>query len=257
MIPIIYISQLLETPKLKEIVETYNIGLEVISFSIGFILDELEQSINYYKKDFQTLEVPLTFHGPFLDLLPGSCDKKVKQLTRERFEAAYKAALDFGVSEMIFHTGYMPNTYPDQYWLENVISFWKEFLEGKIDKCTFYIENVLDLDWKLLKEIIDQIDHPNFKVCLDIGHINVYSKVPVEEWIKGLGDRIGYVHLHNNDGTKDAHDGLLNGSLPMKHILSMLKVYAPKASWSLEISDEYKLIQSLDWLQELNYLQKH
>ena len=252
----LYISQLFETPKLKELVETYDIGLEVISFSISFVLDELEKSIEYYKKDFQSFKAPLTFHGPFLDLLPGSCDEKVKQLTKERFEAGYKAAKAFGVREMIFHTGYIPNTYPDQYWLENVTNFWREFLEDKVDHCTFYIENVLDLDWKLIKILVDNINHPHFKVCLDVGHINAYGIAPVEEWIKGLGKRIGYVHLHNNDGTRDAHDGLLEGNLPMEHILSLLKTYAPKASWSLEISDESKLLQSLEWLQKLNYLEK-
>ena len=39
---------------------------------------------------------------------------------------------------MIFHTGYLPNVYIETYWLENV----------------------LDTDWELLREIIDQVNAP-------------------------------------------------------------------------------------------------
>lgn len=246
----IYISQLLETPRLIKILEEYAIGLEVISFSIGYVLDDLETSIKHYQKAFLELPLgtPLTFHGPFLDLLPGSCDAKVQALVKERFEAAYEAALSFGVNQMIFHTGYMPNTYPDQYWLQNVIDFWRAFLKDKPDDFTVYIENVLDLDWKLMQRLIDEINHPSLKICLDVGHVHAYSPYPIEEWIEALGERIGYVHLHNNDKSRDAHGGLLEGTIPMKMILKLLKEKAPHAHWSLEVSDEQALRASLDWL---------
>ncbi|MEF9958699.1 MAG: sugar phosphate isomerase/epimerase family protein [Niameybacter sp.] len=248
----LYISQLLETHRLVPLLEAYPIGLEVISFSIGFVLDDVEASIDHYQKEFSALsqETPLTFHGPFLDLLPGTCDKKVRELARTRFEAGYQAAKTFGVKHMIFHTGYMPNTYPDVYWLENVIHFWQDFLKDKLEDCTFYVENVLDLDWQLLHQLIDAIDHPHFKVCLDVGHVKAYSRRSVNEWIQGLGDRIGYVHLHNNDGSRDAHAGLLNGTIPMKDVLSQLRVTAPDAHWSLEVSDEVELKRSIEWLME-------
>ena len=142
----------------------------------------------------------------------------------------------------------MPNTYIDQYWLENVISFWRTFLEDKLENCTFYIENVLDLDWRLMNQLIDEINHPHFKVCLDVGHVHAYSKYKVEEWIEGLGERIGYVHLHNNDSSRDAHGGLFEGTIPMETILKVLKEKAPHAHWSLEISDEDALRDSLEWL---------
>ncbi len=252
----IYISQLLELKELYQLMAEYPVGLEVISFSIGSVLDELEDSINYYEKELGGLRggVPLTFHGPFLDLFPGSCDERVKNLARERFEASYKAAQAFGVRQMIFHTGYIPNYYPDQYWLLNTIEFWRDFLNDKLETHTFYIENVLDPDWELLKQIVDQINHPHFKVCLDVGHVNVYSQKDVSEWIKVLGERIGYVHLHNNDGTKDSHNGLQKGTLPMREILRLLKRYAPNAHLSLEIGNERELRDSLAWLSESDFL---
>ena len=248
----IYFSQLLETDKIEKLLKKYAVGLEVISFGIGDVLDDVEQSISYYQKEFAAFKdhTSLTFHGPFLDLQPGSYDGKVRSLTKERFTASYKAAQAFGSNEMIFHTGYVPNICIDKYWLENVVVFWKEFLEDKSKECMFYIENVLDTDWELLREMIDRVNATNFKACLDIGHVNAYSHKTVEEWIKALGNRIGYVHLHNNDGTRDAHQGLKNGNLPIEPILEQLKAHAPDAKWSLEIADEKMLEESLQWLIE-------
>ena len=252
----IYISQLLETDELEKLLKAYPMGLEIISFSIGYLLDDLEKNINAYEKEFKNLrgQVPFSFHGPFLDLLPGSCDDKVRSLARERFEAGHKAAKAFGAKQMIFHTGYIPNTYPDKYWLENTILFWKEFLKEKLEDCFFYVENVLDTDYELLKRLVEAMDHPHFKVCLDIGHINAYSKRPVQEWIKGLGDLIGYVHLHNNDGTKDGHKSLIRGTIPMEEVLYLLKEKAPQAHWSLEIGDKEELQESINWLIDKKFL---
>ena len=250
----IYFSQLLETKQIEKLLKRYPVGLEVISFSIWEVLDNLEHSISYYQKEFASFkdDTPLTFHGPFLDLQPGSCDEKIRRLTKERFEASYQAAQAFGSKDMIFHIGYLPNVYIEKYWLDNVVVFWKEFLEDKSKECMFYIENVLDTDWELLKEIIDRVNRPNFKACLDIGHVNAYSYKTVEEWIKALGERIGYVHLHNNDGTRDSHQGLEHGTLPIQTILQQLKHYAPHAKWSLEIGDEKMLEESLKYITE-NY----
>lgn len=252
----IYVSQLLEQEVLEEIMNEYPVGLEVISFSIGSVLDDLEASILHYKQAFSSLlnKSDISFHGPFLDLLPGSVDSRVRQLAMDRFEASYKAAQALGVRQMIFHTGYMPNTYIDKYWLENIISFWSEYLSDKDEHCYFYIENVLDVDCYLIKQLIDAVNKPNFKVCLDIGHVNAYSNKTIEEWICTLGNRIGYVHLHNNDGTKDAHQGLLCGNIKMQEVLACLKREAPFAKWCLEIGNEIMLKESLDWLQKQGFL---
>lgn len=252
----IYSSQLLETPRLIELLNQYPIGLEVISFSIGSVLDDLQASIDYYQKELGPFKdkIPMIFHGPFLDLAPGSCDAKVIELTKERFENAYEAGKAFQVNQFVFHTGYMPRTYPVKYWLENVIAFWKDFTKDKLEDNYFYIENVLDEDWHIVKAIVDAINHPHFLVCLDIGHIHAYTETKVNDWIKGLGNRIGHVHLHNNEGTQDTHSSLLKGTLQIESILKALKEAAPKASWTLEIGDEKELISSLDWLQDQGFV---
>ena len=48
------------------------------------------------------------------------------------------------------------------------------------------MENVLDEDWRLLLDVYRIVDHPKFKLCLDMGHAYCYSKVPVLKWAKEL-----------------------------------------------------------------------
>lgn len=88
---------------------------------------------------------------------------------------------------------------------------------------------------------------------LDVGHVNANSSKPLCDWIKGLNHKIGYVHLHNNDGIHDNHYGLGKGQIDMLAVLEALKIYAPDASWSIETAD---LEQSVEWLDQKGFLRK-
>ena len=52
----IYFSQLLETDKIEKLLKRYPVGLEVISFGIGEVLDDLEHSISYYQRNSHHLK---------------------------------------------------------------------------------------------------------------------------------------------------------------------------------------------------------
>lgn len=251
-----YISQLFETNKLLPIIEQYGVGLEVISFSIGTVLDELSDSISYYEEDFKRFKqpLPMIFHGPFLDLAPGSCDTKIVAITKKRFEYAYEAGKAFGVNHFVFHAGYVPKTYPKQYWLQNVEKFWQDFIKDKIEDNFFYIENVLEKEPTLIKELIDTINHPHFLACLDIGHVHAHTEKEIEYWIEVLGERIGHVHIHNNSGIEDTHSGIQQGSICIEQILTYLQKIAPNATYTLEIGEEDQLVQSLEWLKSKKIL---
>ncbi len=77
----------------------------------------------------------------------------------------------------------------------------------------FHLENVYDDDYSVISELLDRVNEilqrNVLTSCLDIGHVHSNSSKTLEGWIKGLGDRIQYVHLHNNDEIFDNHWGLL------------------------------------------------
>ena len=88
-------------------------------------------------------------------------------------------------------------------------------------------------------------------MCLDIGHANIYSKIDVTDWIEKVNKNIGFVHLHNNFGENDDHNGLNNGNINMNEVCEALEQYSPNAIWEIE-TEEWK--ESIKWLLENGYI---
>ncbi len=55
------------------------------------------------------------------------------------------------------------------------------------------------------------------------------------------------MHLHNNFGIGDDHNGLTNGNIDIGEVLSLLKHNSPAANWNLEIRNKFE--ESIDILQ--------
>lgn len=248
----IYLSHLLGDSDMKRVLKRYPIGIETIEFGIGDSLDFKEKSLKNYKEKLGgIIEKPdLSVHGPFLDLCPASFDSLIRKVTMERFESSYCMAKETGARHIIFHTCFNPVVYFGSSWEDNSKNFWDEFLALKDDSISIHIENVYDTSYEHIANLIDRVNHPALSACLDIGHANCFSKVPVEDWVNGLGKRIGHVHIHNNDGIKDSHSGILNGNIPMFHVLNKINEVSKDATWTLELNKYDEIISSLEWLKE-------
>ena len=252
-----FISHLIETPYFLQLLKHYpTLGIETINFSISSILDEGTPAITRYENELEGIlsDRPLTLHGPFFDLSPASFDSQIKAVTLNRFMTACKIAQQLSAKKIIFHSGFIPQVYYTEGWLQNSILFWKEFMPHCPHDLTICIENVFETDYRPIKQLLEAVSHPRLKFCLDIGHVNAYSTLPLDDWIIELGPYIDHVHLHNNDGTKDQHNGLLRGSLSIKDCLMQLNDVAPTATITLEIYDQKELLDSLNYLTSLNLL---
>lgn len=62
------------------------------------------------------------------------------------------------------------------------------------------------LDW------LEQLGHPRLGLLLDVGHCLI-SREDAAAVIRRAGERLGYVHLDDNDGSGDLHWPLLHGRL--------------------------------------------
>ena len=107
---------------------------------------------------------------------------------------------------------------------------------------------MLEWDPALLADLIDAIGRPWVDVNLDVGHVHCNSKAGMESWVRVLGRRIGYVHLHDNHGAEDEHLAFGKGTLPMRETLLMLEEASPSAPWCVEVNTEC-LEESLQWLE--------
>jgi sugar phosphate isomerase/epimerase len=82
--------------------------------------------------------------------------------------------------------------------------------------------------------------HPNLRLLLDVGHCAISKEDPAKA-IDDAGDLLGYVHLNDNDGSKDLHWPLLAGRLTratLQMSLSALHRIGYSAALTLELAAE-------------------
>lgn len=228
-----------------------NCGVEMQSFSNPDYPLQEKDGLKLHKSLYESI-YPKSLHGPFGDLSPGSCDRLIRKVTKERFNYIYKYAQLLGAEHIVLHHGYIPNTNSRSGWLNRSIEFWLEFLTDKDPGINFYLENLLENDSSLLGEVLRSVNHPNLKACLDVGHAFCHGKISVEKWIEDLGDLIGYVHLHDNLGDRDTHLALGEGRIPLDQVCYSLERLAPKSIWALEVGVQ-NLEDSLFWLESHGY----
>jgi sugar phosphate isomerase/epimerase len=230
----------------------YGFGIEIQAFHDPALFEDEAAAIAKHLDLVGKIDLRAA-HGCFGDLCPGSFDPMVRAVARDRFDLSYGIARKLGATHLILHHGYVPHTSPPGGWLRRCITFWKEFLADKDQGVHIHIENMLDWEPDLLADLIDGIGTRCVDANLDIGHVHCNAKRDIFSWILRLGKRIGYVHLHDNDGRDDEHLGLGEGTIPMKDVLASLAQTAPDALWAIESEGEGRE-QSIEWLIEQGFL---
>ena len=174
----------------------------------------------------------------------------LKELVELKLKRAITACKILGIKNIIFHTGWFPKTYEGSAWIKNSLTFWNNIIEFTNNAINIFIENVYEDTPDLMLGLVKEINNNNFNICLDIGHVNANSSKSLKQWIETLQSKIGHVHLHNNFGINDDHNGLTNGNINIKEILTLLKHNSPIANWNLEIRNGIE--ESIAILQKAN-----
>ena len=254
-----------EVSSVLSLCENNNLGIEVQGFYNPNLIGtrESEELLLQYKKVLQDFKYGRSLHAPFWDLNLGTKNPMVKEATMKAFNYAYKVAKELGCTEIVVHNGFVPNTSFYEGWVRKAVAFWNEFFADKDDSITMMVENQCEEDATVLKMEIDAVNDSRLKVCLDIGHAHANSNMSVEDWIITLGNRIGYLHLHNNHGKQsdrpsymnDEHLGLNDGTIDVKKVFELLEKHCPNAIWNVECNLKY-IEEAVDILKDLGYIKK-
>ena len=132
--------------------------------------------------------------------------------------------------------------------------FWQNFLRDKPANFELCIENVLEDEPDMLVDMMQQIDDPRIRLCLDIGHANAVTakNFPVTQWIQRLAPYLAHFHLHNNDGSGDTHAAFDAGSMDMQEILQTIdRCCADDVTYTIEAREP---LPCLAWLKAHQYL---
>lgn len=251
-----------EVTKVLELCKDNGYGIEIQGFYDPNMIgtSDVESLIFDYKNHLKDFKGGKSLHAPFWDLNLGSKNPDVRAATMKAYNYAYSVAKELGCTEVVVHNGFVPNTSFYEGWVRNATAFWQEFFADKDDSITMVIENQCEEDSEVLKMEIDSVNDPRLKVCLDIGHAHANSNMAVEDWIRTLGSRIGYLHLHNNHGKvsgrpsylNDEHLGLDDGTIDVKKVFSLLEEYCPEAIWNVECKLKY-IDRTVEVLKESGY----
>jgi sugar phosphate isomerase/epimerase len=203
-----------------------NAGIEVKAFTSPIIFHSDWHGLqDMVKKQLNGFSGKITMHGMFnLGLINWN------RISLNQMKADYKKSLEvaeeIGASFLVVHSTYMPGLTSWKYkdWLNLQVDLWGTVAEFAGNKgITLTLENIVDEKPDSIIDVIDQVNSPYLKVCLDFGHLNLISSQKTElEWIEAMGPRLVYTHIHNNNGRYDSHSSIENGLLDYNKIFAKL-----------------------------------
>lgn len=200
------------------------LNLEIYFGSKSFDSLQKEDIIALKKKlDY---DPQLTIHGPFMDLSPGAVDIKVREVTIQRFSHVLDFAEILMPKVIVFHSGYDRWKYDSrvEIWLAGSIQTWKPINEragGMGVKIA--IENIFEDEPEHLRLLAKGMNSDNFGLCFDTGHFNLFSKIPLQEWLQIIKPYIVELHLHDNSRYADQHLALGDGDFDFTTLFRELK----------------------------------
>ncbi len=226
------------------------------NLEIYFSADALDaidiRSLEALKKGLQYTP-SLSMHAPFMDLCPGAVDNKVREATVYRFNQILKPAQVLKAECIVFHSGYEKWKYAlsTGLWLQKSLETWKPLNEkAQSTGVKIAIENIFEDNPENLRLLMTEMDSVNFGICFDTGHCNLFSKVPLDEWLDGLGPYIIELHLHDNDRSADQHLPIGDGTFDFRALFKALKSTTPVIH-TIEAHSRERVLKSISRLEEL------
>ncbi|MEW5920048.1 MAG: sugar phosphate isomerase/epimerase family protein [Bacillota bacterium] len=184
--------------------------LELQDFVLPDNLDiHADKIIKGYQRLLGTFKGTLSMHGPFKQLFLSSMDRQVQDLACKRLSQALRYGKELGCSIMVVHSCYNPlMNYPGYLddWVNNALWFWERFLPiCAKQNMVITLENIWDKTPVPMLRVLKRLQSPFLRACLDTGHVNIFSSIPITEWISSLGDYLAHFHIHDNHGIDDEH----------------------------------------------------
>ena len=190
----------------SEFLKERSLGVELYigSQSVDSVTEDDLHRISESLGDGRTLSI----HGPFMDLSPGAIDAKIAAASLERYLQVIAFTKILKTEVVVFHSGYEKWKYAGEVelWLGQSMKTWRAVVaEAEKTGVKVAIENIVDEEPTHLRLLAERMDHPLFGLCLDVGHREIFSTLPITDWVEGMGPYIFELHLHDNMGINDDH----------------------------------------------------
>jgi len=169
--------------------------------------------------------IPCTVHAPYMDLSPGAVDADVRRLTEEKLRKTVDLSLALGAKGIVCHGGYDKWRFDghEDWWLESSVETWSAVLKNAGEDLPVIIENIFEETPATLIALFDNFKNGNLWFCFDTGHFNLFTSVPLQEWLGPLKQRLKEFHIHDNHGRSDEHLPVGQGTFPFRELRHFMK----------------------------------
>ena len=191
-----------------DIIEREQLLPEIRMTDVNFMMSLAEDSLDRLKRIIDEKSFSIFTHGPFFGLDAASLDRNISEYSLRCLIHGLEITKALGGEVMVIHTGYLPQFSRGgrRHWFRN----WAERMPPVIEMAsesgiTLALENTWDDRPEVLLHLADLLPGDEVRFCLDTGHVNVFSRVPLGRWLKVIGEKVIALHLHDNDGISDDH----------------------------------------------------
>lgn len=229
------------------------LGIELTAFSYPDLLDaDWQTTVDRYRPLLKQVPGIIAVHGPYLDMAPGSPDRRVNQVCVDRYQHAIRVAHDLGAQIIVFHANFIAALKNISYrteWQKRNIAFWGHMAQYACQHdIVIAVENMWEFDPDIIGDVLKAVNHDNLRACLDVGHAALFSEAPLSAWLDSLAPYIVHVHLNNNDDVTDTHQALQDGAIDYAAILPQLRALPRTPAFTLEMDSVDDMRRSLDLL---------
>ncbi|MFH0974416.1 MAG: sugar phosphate isomerase/epimerase [Spirochaetota bacterium] len=233
-----------------------------LNLEIGIDFRALDKfPAEYFRKladELLGLGISTTVHAPFHEIFLGAPDTLVRKAALKRMDNAFKVIKYFLPKLVVVHLNYEEKRYRFIYdeWLNQIIPNLKRYAEkcGRIG-AFLSVENVYEETSDAMTDVFNNLKGYPVYHCLDVGHLNCFSKMDLESWLFNLGPYIRQFHLHDNNGINDTHSPIGTGNIDFNKIKAFISKANPKPVITLEPHSEEDLWKTLEGFHEKGLLE--
>jgi len=229
-----------------------------INVELGFGAEELDRvprsEFRATARRLRECGCKITMHAPFWDLCTGSTDRLIRHVARFRLQQFFDLVDVFHPIQVVCHTGFDPRHHGNDLrsWVERSLEVWEPLvLQAERQNTPLLLENVWEQGPDLHRELFERIESPCLGFCLDVGHQHSFSRTPIFSWVRALSSFLMELHIHDNDGSGDAHLPVGHGTIDFDGLFREVNKGARRPLLTLEPHREDHLVESLQGLNRV------
>ena len=195
-----------------------------------------------------------TLHAPFTDLAPGGREQRIVEISRDKLRRAFALIPIFRPRSIVCHLGYEAHKHASRLdaWLQCSLATWNELIPlAKPFGTRVLFENTYEQGPHIHRRLLEAIGADNVGFCLDVGHLLAFAGTGWQPWLDELAPWLGQLHLHDNDGSSDAHLAIGRGTFDFQGLFDFLRRHGHRPLITLEPHSEEDLWQSLEMMRAM------